>query len=346
MIALERVRARAGGFELHDITFAVPSGGWGVVIGPAGSGKTTLLETIAGLLPATAGRVIIHGEDHTRTPPEHRGLGIVYQHGYLFPHLSVRENIAYGAVDRATADDLASRFGVAALSDRSVASLSGGERQLVAAARALARRPKVLLLDEPFSALDPRSRIAARRALRALHAHRAFTVLQVTHDFSEAGSLGDLAMVLDGGRLVQQGPPEDVFRKPATPFIADFLGAENVFAGTVSEASTDDETAAVEFTTGALTFYAVGVQAGSTTHAVLRAEEVVLSTGMPATSMRNHFGGRIADIVFDGALAHVTVDVRGTPIVAAITARSARELALAEGHEVVVSFKATALHLC
>jgi molybdopterin-binding protein len=154
-------------------------------------------------------------------------------------------------------------------------------------------------------------------------------------------------MVLDCGRIVQQGPPEEVFRRPATPFIADFLGAENVFAGVANAASpTNDEPTAVEFRTGALTFYAVGEQIGNVTHAVLRAEEVVLSTEMPATSMRNHFAGCIVDVVFDGALAHVTVDVHGTPIVAAVTARSARELALAEGREVVVSFKATGLHLC
>ena len=172
MIGLQLVNARAGDFQLRDITFDVPQGSYAVVIGPAGSGKTTLLETVAGVVPVTSGKVMLGGEDLTHAPPERRRLGIVYQHAYLFPHLSVRENVEYGAASKLAADDVSERFEVDALAGRSVPSLSGGERQLVAIARALARRPEVLLLDEPFSALDPRSRTFARRQLRALYYER------------------------------------------------------------------------------------------------------------------------------------------------------------------------------
>jgi molybdate transport system ATP-binding protein len=249
------------------------------------------------------------------------------------------------------------RFGVNVLADRSVGSLSGGERQLVAMARALARRPEVLLLDEPFSALDPRTRNVARRVVRSIYYERRFTVLQVTHDFTEAGLLGDVAIMLDRGRVVQQGSPEQVFRKPASAYIADFLGAENVFAGTARPiraeapdwvAGTDTEFIqhAVAFTTGALTFYSLGDAVPGPTHAVIRAEEISLSAEPSMSSMQNQFRGRIVEIVPAGALTRVTVEVSGTPIVAAVTARSVRELQLSVGAEVVAGFKATAVHLC
>jgi molybdopterin-binding protein len=345
MISLQQVNARAGSFQLTDVTFEVPQGAYGVVIGPAGAGKTTLLETIAGVIRSTSGRVSLAGVDVTNAPPEARGLGIVYQHAYLFPHLTVRENVAYGAATKAAADDVTERFGVGPLADRSVSALSGGERQLVAIARALARRPDVLLLDEPFSALDPRTRNGVRRLLRAVYHERRFTVLQVTHDFAEAGLLGDVAVVLDGGRIVQQGDPEEVFRKPASPYIADFLGAENVYGG-VAQPLGREHGSAIAFTTGALTFYALGDIEPGPVHAVIRAEEISLSAESSISSMQNQFRGTIVEVAPAGALARVTVDVRGTPVVAAVTSRSVRELKLEVGREVVVGFKAMAVHLC
>jgi molybdopterin-binding protein len=357
MISLQRVHARAGDFRLVDVSFDVPQGGYGVVIGPAGAGKTTLLETIAGVIKPTSGKITLGGADMTNAPPESRRLGIVYQHAYLFPHLTVRQNIEYGAAGRAAADEIAERFGVHVLADRSVESLSGGERQLVAMARALARRPEVLLLDEPFSALDPRTRNIARRIVRTVYYERRFTVLQVTHDFTEAGLLGDVAIMLDRGRVLQQGDPEQVFRKPASPYIADFLGAENVFAGTARPIRAEapdwvagDEDAfvqhAVAFTTGSLTFYALGDVVPGPTHAVIRAEEISLSAEPSMSSVQNQFRGRIVEIVPAGAVSRVTVDASGTPIVAAVTARSVRELRLEPGVEIVAGFKATAVHLC
>ena len=360
MISLQNVSVRAGSFELKDISLEVPKAGYGVVIGPAGSGKTTLLETIAGILRPAAGRIYIDGKDVTDAPPESRGLGIVYQHAYLFPHLSVRENVEYGARSKDVATDIGERFEIRGLEGRSVTSLSGGERQLVAMARALARRPAAMLFDEPFSALDPRTRNTMRRVVRTIHREWGFTALQVTHDFAEAGLLGEVAIILDRGRVVQQGEPEAVFRKPVTPYIADFLGAENVFSGVVRSVDGDaaDRIAgreeefgnrAVEFTTGRLTFYALGDVSDGPSHAVIRAEEVSLSTEMTeisVSSVKNQFRGRIIEIVPAGALTRVTVDVEGTPIVAAVTTRSARDLSLSPGNSVVAAFKATSIHFC
>ena len=236
-------------------------------------------------------------------------------------------------------------------------SLSGGERQLVAIARAVARRPEVLLLDEPFSALDPRTRAAARRVLRAIYYERRFTVLHVTHDFSEAGMLGDVAVLLDRGRVLQAGPPEELFRRPASPYIADFLGAENVFAGEVRPISAvapdwiqgaPDEFSenAVAFTTGALTFYALGDAVPGPAHAIIRAEEIMLSLETSTSSIRNQLAGRVIEVAPAGAITRVTIDASGTALVAAITTRSARELGIAPEREVIAAFKATAVHLC
>lgn len=354
MISVRSLGARVGGFELRDISFDVAGGGYGVVIGPAGSGKTTLLETIAGLIRSTTGSVTLAQRDVTTMPPERRDVGLVYQHAYLFPHLGVRENIRYGAVDGATAEEVARRLGAEALSDRPVQALSGGERQIVALSRALARRPSVLLLDEPFSALDPRRRSLVRREVRKIHREWGTTVLQVTHDFTEAGMLGDTAILLDGGRVLQSGPPGEVFRKPASPYVAEFLGAENVFAGTVVVSAEDDageEDArgmrALEFHGESLVLHAVGDAPEGAAHAVIRAEEITLSRAAPASSARNRFAGRITEIAELGPLTRVELELPGgVALVATLTTRSARELQLAVGASVHATFKAVAVHLC
>jgi len=349
MIETRALGARAGTFVLHDVSFLLPRGAWGIVLGPAGAGKTTLLETIAGVRRANVGQVLLRNADATHDAPERRGLGIVYQHGYLFPHLSVEENICYGTRDRAYAASVADRLGAAPLLGRSVADLSGGERQVVALARALAPRPDILLLDEPFAALDPRRRTRVRRELHAMQREMELTVLQVTHDFAEAGTLGDLAMLVEGGRLVQAAPPTQLFRRPATAAAAEFLGAENVFAGTAEPIARGAEAGldTVRFRAGALTLIAVGEYAGSRSHAVIRGEDVVLARIRPGpSSARNVLEGTVVEVAIVGSLARVTLDVCGVPLVASLTTGSVSELGLATGVAVVATVKATAVHLC
>jgi ABC-type Fe3+/spermidine/putrescine transport system ATPase subunit len=225
MIECHGLAARAGKFELRDVSFGIPRGAWGVVLGPAGAGKTTLLETIAGVRRASQGIVRLRGIPVTLLPAEERRVGIVYQFGFLFPHVSVAENVAYGTRDAAYARELGRRFGIDALWDRRVTALSGGERQVVALARALAPRPDVLLLDEPFASLDPRGRTRVRRELRSLVHEQGVTVLQVTHDLAEAEAEADVAILLDGGRVAQAGTPVELFRQPASSAVADFLGS-------------------------------------------------------------------------------------------------------------------------
>jgi molybdopterin-binding protein len=345
MIAVDALRARAGAFVLHDVSFSLPRGAWGIVLGTAGAGKTTLLETIAGVRTAESGRVVLRGDDVTRLPPEHRRVGIVYQHAFLFPHLSVRDNVCYGAVDPEHAVALATRFGAGPLLARDVRDLSGGERQMVALARALAPRPDILLLDEPFAAVDPRGRT---RLLRAVQRELALTVLHVTHDFGEAGTLGDLAILLDGGRLVQAAPPETMFRRPVSAAAAEFLGAENVYAGTATplEAGAAGEAGTMLFRAGSLTLIGLG-EPGAATHAVIRGEDVVIARERSgASSARNVLEGVVAEVVTHGALARVTLDVADVPLVATVTAGSVSELGLLPGARAVATIKATAVHLC
>lgn len=349
MIELRGLSTRAGDFALRDVSVAVPRGAWGIVLGPAGAGKTTLLETIAGIRTPTAGRLLLRGADVTTLPAERRGVALVYQHGYLFPHLSVAGNIAYGCHDDAYAIEIAARFGADPLLGRPVRSLSGGERQIVALCRALAARPDILLLDEPFAALDPRRRTRVRQELRALQREQSLTLLHVTHDFAEAGLLGDLALLMEGGRLVQVAPPAELFRHPGTRAAAEFLGVENVYAGQVvaRTAGTPDGPDALAFQSGAFSLVAIGTCPSGPAHAVIRGEDVTLSR-VPASdvSARNVFAGVVQEIATSGVIAQVTVDLDGTPLIAVVTAASVAALGLLAGSPVVASVKANAVHLC
>lgn len=200
MIQCSDVSASAGNFQIRGVSFVVPAGSHAVLTGPTASGKSTLLQIIAGGIRPAEGIVSIAGADVTHDAPELRSVGIVPQHGYLFPHLSVRRNVEYGVRDAETALELTRRFGIEHLMGRSVAVLSGGERQLVALCRALGPRPRVLLLDEPFSALDSQRRIAAVREFHDLQSEWRLTVLHVTHDGADA-ALASLRFEMSDGVL-------------------------------------------------------------------------------------------------------------------------------------------------
>lgn len=201
MIECRGVTARAGEFTLRDVDLAIPAGGYAVLAGPTASGKTTLLETIAGARAPIAGRIVLDDVDVTALPPERRRVGMAYQHGYLFPHLDVAANVAYGAREPGIAHDLLARFDATSLASRRVGALSGGERQIVALCRALATRPRILLLDEPFSAIDRDRRDATRHVVAALQREWAMTTLHVTHDESDVLPLEPVRLEMRDGRL-------------------------------------------------------------------------------------------------------------------------------------------------
>ena len=354
MIRLEGLHVRVGSFDLRDISLEVPRGGYALIIGPTGSGKTTLLEAVAGHAPLRAGRVFMHDDDVTAVPPERRGLGFVYQQYHLFPHLSVRENIAYGIGGRrgsgpngqqpSRVDDLAEMLAIQPLLDRPVRGLSGGEQQRVALARALAPKPSILLLDEPFAAVDPATRQVLRRELRQLHEREGITTLQVTHDFDEALRLGDVVAVLSEGRIAQRGTPEQVFRYPNSAFVARFVGTGNVIAGVVERSEPGGLSPfRGRFLGENLTLDVVAEREGPI-HAVIRPEDIVLSLTQHPDSARNHMPGVVSRLERIGPVTLVHLDV-GRPLIASITTASADDMGLAAGNNVVLAFKATAILL-
>ncbi len=230
---LERLgRAYGGVAAVQDVSLSVPRGALIALLGPSGCGKTTTLRMIAGLERPDAGRILLDGRDVTALPPYARRMGVVFQSYALFPHLSVAANVGFGLrMQRVPGAERARRaaaalalVGLADLSARRPRQLSGGQQQRVALARALAIEPDVLLLDEPLSALDAKLREELRVEMRILQRRVGATAVFVTHDQAEALALADLVAVMHQGRVAQIGPPEEVFERPATPFVADFVG--------------------------------------------------------------------------------------------------------------------------
>jgi sulfate transport system ATP-binding protein len=239
-IAVRGLAKRFGSFRAVDgVSFEVPTGQLVALLGPSGSGKSTILRIIAGLEKADEGTVELTGEDASALPVQRRGVGFVFQHYALFRHMSVRKNIGFGLEVqglprdeiRRRVDELLDLIQLTGYADRHPQQLSGGQRQRVALARALAPRPKVLLLDEPFGALDARVRDELRTWLRKLHDEVHVTSLFVTHDQQEAAEVADQLVVLNHGKVEQIGPPLELFERPVSSFVAEFLGTVNVLRG-------------------------------------------------------------------------------------------------------------------
>ncbi len=245
-IQVRNIHKQFGNFTaLDDISLDFPTGELVALLGPSGCGKTTLLRIIAGLEQADAGQVLLDGEDASGTHVRERQVGFVFQHYALFRHMTVFDNVAFGmrmkprgqrpaeAKIREKVHELLNLVQLDWLADRFPSQLSGGQRQRIALARALAVEPRVLLLDEPFGALDAKVRKELRRWLRKLHDELHITSIFVTHDQEEALEVADRVVLMDHGHVEQIGTPEEVYRYPATPFVYGFLGSVNLFHGRV-----------------------------------------------------------------------------------------------------------------
>jgi sulfate transport system ATP-binding protein len=246
-IGIERLDKRFGNFHaLHGLDLRIASGELLAVLGPSGSGKTTLLRALAGLESPDAGRILFGEHDATRLSMRERRVGLVFQHYALFPHLSVFENVAFGLRTRPRRDrpkaaelrrrvgELLERMQIGELRERMPDQLSGGQKQRVALARAMAIEPSVLLLDEPFGALDAKVRVELRRWLRHIHEETGYTTILVTHDQDEALELADRVVVMQAGQIAQIGAPDAVYAEPASAWVYDFLGRSNQINGLVA----------------------------------------------------------------------------------------------------------------
>jgi len=346
VISFKNVCHEWGEFSLKNVSFTIEEGEYFVILGPTGAGKTLILETIAGFYRPQSGQVFMRGEDCRDVLPEKRGVGFVYQDYALFPHMTVEENIRFGLEIRGTppgeaderVDSILELLNISGIRERYPGNLSGGEQQRVAIARALVIEPDVLLLDEPLSALDTRTRESLREELKRIHMIKGTTTVHVTHDQTEALLLADRVMVLMDGRVAQIGPPEEVFNTPSSLSVARFLGGENVVKGYVVE--NRDGVTRVAFN-GYVLWAASDILEGGV-YAFLRPENIILSSAPVDSSARNVLRCTVEKISKIGSIYMVHMD---TGLKAIVTHQSLEELGLAPGAEVYASFKATAVHL-
>ena len=340
-LRIERLVKQYGAFTaLKDISLEIFPGEFVCFLGPSGCGKTTLLRAIAGLDIQTSGRIFQAGKEITTLPASRRDFGIVFQSYALFPNLTVAANVAYGLVSRGVPKverqtrvaELLQLVGMPESASKYPAQLSGGQQQRVALARALALSPGLLLLDEPLSALDARVRAHLRSEIRQLHQRLKVTTIMVTHDQEEALTMADRIVVMNQGVIEQVGTPTEVYRKPHSAFVADFVGTTNFLPAVVSGA-------------GQVRFSGIDLACeldvrpgvGHDVTLAVRPEDIAVrgvSAGMP-----NAFAVRIADVEFLGAFCRAKLAVAGgeLPIVADFSINVVRDLAIEVGKNLLIA---------
>ena len=346
ILELRDLRKSFGDTEaVAGVTAAFAPGEYVCVLGPSGCGKTTLLRLIAGFEQPTSGELLLDGRSLVGVPPERRDVNVVFQSYALFPHLSVRENVAFGPrmkgvaaseIDARTTDALR-LVRMEELAERRPSQLSGGQQQRVALARALVNRPKVLVLDEPLSALDRSLRIAMQEELRAVQRRTDVTFLHITHDQSEALSLADRIVVMRAGRFVQTGTPAEVYERPRSRFVAEFIGSSNVLPAML------EADGRVRVGNG-LTARASGTAPAPSGPVLLslrpEALQVALAGDAPAHA-DNRWTGTVTRLASVGPTIECRIDVDGRELVAHLAGRPA----VAEGDRVVVSIPPDAVVL-
>ncbi len=345
MIRIEGLETDLKGFNIRGIDLSIKEGEFFILMGPTGAGKTVLLEAMAGLVPVKKGKILIGGKDVTRLPPEKRGIVIVYQDHVLFPHMTVMENIRYGLHFHKLNEGRAKkRLGrlieeleLANIADRLPLNLSGGELQRVALARALMVKPSVLLLDEPLSALDPNFREDIRHGLRKIHRSSGTTFMMVTHDFAEALSLGSRGAVINNGRIEQTGNMEDIFQRPGTSFVADFVGMKNIFEARFTGSSAFIGNG-LKIDTGRRTSGGQGLIA-------IRPDDINVTLEEIPWNNKNFFKGIFAGAIDQGFYYEAHVQVEMITFRSLISKKVLLEMKLPDGAEVFLSFEKNAVHI-
>lgn len=347
-IRTENLSKKWEDFSIHNVSLRVGDREYFVLLGPTGAGKTLLLELMAGFHKPDNGKVWIDDVDVTFLPPEKRRVGFVPQEYMLFPHMTVSENVEFGlrmrSIPRTEREEMVNELlefmGLFNLRGRLPMTLSGGERQKTALARALVIKPEVLLLDEPLSALDVNTQRKLQGELKRLHGELKITTVHVTHNQVEAFILADRLAVMRDGTIVQTGSPEQVFHRPQNDFVARFVGFENLFDGEVVEKQ--ENVAKIDI--GGVAIEAVTEKVGSCVVGV-RPDDIIVSKRVFKSSVRNTLKGTLMDFVDMDAFVSLIVSVDNSSFVALITKRSFLEMRLKKGSEVYLSFKASAVHV-
>jgi putative spermidine/putrescine transport system ATP-binding protein len=302
---------------VDDVTLTVPRGEFLTLLGPSGSGKTTILMMVAGFVAPTAGEILLDSRAITHLPPEKRNFGMVFQGYALFPHMSVFDNVAFPlTVRRRPAEEIRRRVAevlelvrLGGLEARTPRQLSGGQQQRVALARALSFDPDILLLDEPLGALDRKLRTQVQVELKQVHRRVGTTFIYVTHDQEEALSLSDRVAIVRSGRVVQIGSPDELYERPATRFVADFLGESNFIKGTVAVLDPDGfsyRAGGGSFRQSAAAGPSSGLARGQPVLLALRPEKLALGETEPEAAT-NRIAGTIAECTYLGSTIHVAV---------------------------------------
>ncbi|MBS7287844.1 MAG: ABC transporter ATP-binding protein [Candidatus Freyarchaeota archaeon] len=338
---------------LRNVSFEVDEGELFVVVGPTGCGKTTLLNVIAGLTRQDSGHVFLDGKCVDHLPPEKRNVGMVFQDFALFPHMTVLDNILYGLRVRGKgreADgkvrDVVRELGLEGLEDRMPSSLSGGEKQRVSLARALVAEPRVLLLDEPLSSLDPQTKSSARELLLRVQRNTGLTMIYVTHDQVDVHVLAGRVAVMRDGAIEQVGYLKELVEHPRSPFVASFMSLGNVLQGIVESHDRENGITTVNVEGNRLSIpYSSDLQAGKTLSLLVKPEDIVVAKTKPETSARNVLEAIVVDLSLQGSLVKVITSVGGLRVEALATKASAGELKLREGEKVYLSFKASSIHV-
>jgi ABC-type sulfate/molybdate transport systems ATPase subunit len=343
MIRVERLSGAWGDFELRDVSLQLREGEYRAIVGPCGAGKSLLLQCIAGLHPGHGGAIYLGDENMTRQPPERRRLGYLPQEGAIFPHLSVRENIAYGLryhrvsgpEAEARIEEVVELLGLTSIAEReNPNSLSGGEAQKVCLARALAIRPRALLLDEPLGSMDYQSSLEVAAALTQISESLSVTVVHITHDYTEAASLANTVTVMRDGGVVQQGEVHDVFWHPNCRFVAEFLGVDNVLAAGPSPNG--------RVRVGDIELVAADDRRFDQMFVSIRPQDVLVGDG--AEGLANCFSGTVREVADEGFEVRVVVQTGGVELVVRAPWRThARPPAV--GETTPIGFSSEAVHI-
>jgi molybdopterin-binding protein len=347
MIRIENITKRFKTFTLSDVSLEIAQGDYVVLLGDSGSGKSVFLEILIGMTASDQGSIWVDGKDLSKLPMNTRPFGMVFQDLALFPHLSVKENIAYAlkssnqSVEEITikVNKLASQFEIMNLLDRYPDGLSGGEKQRVALARTLAKDPICLFLDEPLTALDARIRKEIKAVLRNLH-RDGLTIIHVTHDYQEALGLATTIGIMEKGQLVKFGPTLDVLRNPVSPFMASFTGIRNFIPVKIEMDPTDGQIKAWTEQDIPLVFQTEKDHGHG--YLIIPEDAIFLSPQPVVTSAANQLKGKIIDIINVHHGFEVVIDV-GFLLYALLTADGIDRLQLTTGKAVFASFKASAL---